>query len=60
MKIIEQGTRPEQIPYTARCRNCNTKFEFLKVEAKERADFRDGDYLEAECPTCGDPCTVAL
>lgn len=52
MKIIRQGSLPENRVYRATCRRCDTEIEFARHEATYVPDQRDGDYLVITCPTC--------
>lgn len=59
MKIIKRGVVPGEKSVTTTCENCETKFKFLRQEATQRYDQRDGDYLEIHCPVCRKIVTVA-
>lgn len=59
MRVIKPGRLPEKRLHRIACRTCHAQFEFEQHEAKYVSDFRDGDYLEINCPTCGNTCTVA-
>jgi hypothetical protein len=60
MNIIERGKHPKNKLYTVRCRQCETKFEFEKHEAKMNYDQRDGDYVSIACPVCKTECTHSV
>lgn len=52
MKIIKKGTIPKTTKRFT-CLNCGCIFECDEREYKMHFDQRDGDYSEADCPTCG-------
>jgi len=52
MKIIQQGTLPEEITYRVDCSNCRTIFEFEQREGRVVYDQRDGNAVVINCPTC--------
>ena len=53
MKIIKEGKIPTTIKRFY-CGNCGCVFECGKDEYIHHFAQRDGDYCEAECPTCGE------
>jgi len=57
VRIIKQGTIPENQPIQTDCNHCSTVFEFLPFEAQYNHDQRDGDYYSIACPTCKRTCT---
>ena len=59
MKIIKQGSLPEDRPYRSVCRRCNAEFEFLEKEGEVVFDQRDGNFVKIKCPCCGENCTHA-
>lgn len=58
MKIIKQGSLPEERDYQIGCRNCGTVFEFARKEAELVIDQREGNYLKVHCPHCKNSCTT--
>lgn len=58
MKIIKQGSLPEEREYQISCRNCGTVFEFTRKEAELNIDQREGNYLKVDCPYCKSSCTA--
>jgi DNA-directed RNA polymerase subunit RPC12/RpoP len=58
VKVLSPGKLPENKVYRARCRNCKAKVEFQQHEAEHVADWRDGDFLRIDCPTCRHPIVV--
>lgn len=60
MRIIKQGVPPETKEIEATCRNCDTVFAFLQIEAKRVNDQRDGDFWSIACPVCAKQVTKAV
>lgn len=59
MKIIKKGT----IPNTTRrltCCYCGCVFECDANEYRYHSSQRDGDWVEANCPTCGKVVAVDI
>ena len=59
MRIIRQGSIPVEMARVT-CRECKTLFEFVKSEGKLVPDFRDGDYVEINCPFCHKTLAVSV
>lgn len=59
MKIIKPGML-ESVIYAAECRNCGCVFEFEKKEGEVVRDWRDGDFIRIDCPTCKASIAKAL
>jgi hypothetical protein len=58
VKIIKQGSKPEDKVYTDECSHCSTVFEYERKEASGVIyDYRDGDYITIDCPVCGTSLT---
>jgi hypothetical protein len=51
VKIIVPGFIRKGI-YEAECRNCKCVFEFTQEDGEVVRDWRDGDFIKVECPTC--------
>lgn len=52
MKIIKQGTLPQDKIYRSTCKNCDTIFEYTQSEAKVGYDEWRGSHLQINCPVC--------
>jgi hypothetical protein len=52
MKIIKQGTPPEDRVYRGVCHRCKCEVEFKRSEAEFVPDQRDGSFLRVACPCC--------
>ena len=60
MKIIKEGKRSENVTYRGSCIRCKTEVEFDRHEATKHSDPRDGDYLNVDCPVCGNEISVQM
>lgn len=58
--IINRGIAPDTVPIEVLCRHCQTRFSFLKTDAKYVPDQRDGDFYEIDCPVCQASVTKAV
>lgn len=60
MKIITEGTRPDNKVFTYTCKECDTVFEFQRKEAKYSPTLNslEQEHLEIECPICKKPCFI--
>ena len=57
MKIIKQGSGARDKTHILDCYEiqggCGTGFEATTSEGHRVSDWRDGDYIEWRCPSCG-------
>ncbi len=54
VQIISRGKLPDKDPlFTTGCQKCGTVFSFNKSDTKVFHDWRDGDYMQLDCPVCG-------
>ncbi len=60
MKVIKEGTKPEETPRKATCRHCKSKLEFTRQDGRIVYDQRDGNALVVKCPVCDNELWVAL
>jgi hypothetical protein len=60
MRIVRQGKLPETQLFRGTCRSCDTEIEFMRIEAKQVSDQRDGDYLSHPCPICKADINVSV
>jgi hypothetical protein len=60
VEILKRGIVPEEVHYETICVRCKTHFRFLRKEARQVNDFRDGDFLSIDCPVCNSICTKSL
>jgi len=60
MRIIHRGKPINEKVYEKMCYKCKSVIEFSGGEARRRSDQREGDYLEIECPVCGDKITTSI
>lgn len=51
MRIIEQGTPPEDTVHVGKCTRCKTIVEFKRSEARHHT-HRNESYLSVTCPVC--------
>jgi hypothetical protein len=60
MKIIVEGTRPENKVFKHTCKECGTVFEFQRKEATfvESLDSRELSHLFILCPVCSKGCYI--
>lgn len=56
MKIIKQGTPPQDREYRFGCRSCGTIFVCKGSEIKRNYSYTGESYNECNCPTCGHCC----
>jgi len=49
MKIIKEGTLPQNKTYQIECKSCGTIFEFQSFEAKTVSQSK---WLVIKCPLC--------
>lgn len=53
MKIISQGSLPEDEVYVVTCMNCKTRFEFEREEGEYiLGDQRNESMIKVACPLC--------
>lgn len=54
MEVLEKGTGgPDDKAAIFACRKCGAKVKGKKSEGKYVSDWKDGDFVEMECPQCG-------
>lgn len=53
MRIIKEGSLPEEKEKRATCSHCGTIFEFKLKEAVRKDDQREGSWYEIKCPFPG-------
>jgi hypothetical protein len=61
--VLVQGKLPPDPgskKYVCRCRECDSKIEFLRKEGTVTRDHRDGDFITFHCPVCNEPINHAL
>jgi len=60
MKILKKGKGGKRV-HTAKweCDECGSLIESTNKEGKYVSDWRDGDYFECKCPSCGHVNNVA-
>ena len=56
MKVLKQGTLPEDKIYEVTCYNCTSLLQFKRSEGKISYSQRDGDHITVICPVC--KCSV--
>lgn len=59
VKIIRQGTKPEDVVYEVTCRHCTTVFQFARGDAETVYD-RTGDFMRIKCPFCKHDVTQGI
>lgn len=60
MKIIKQGTLPEDKIYSCTCWQCKAEFEFMAKEGEVKPDYRNGSYIAIACPVCNKSSSVTV
>lgn len=59
VKIIKEGSLPEEKEHRVTCSNCITIFSFQTKDAKLVLDQREGSYLQINCPFCKKLCSFS-
>lgn len=52
IKVLKQGTPPEEKVYQATCQRCGSELEFQQKDGRYVSDQRDGDAIVVKCPVC--------
>lgn len=60
MRIIKQGSLPEDTIHTGTCNRCKTEVEFKRSEGRVVDDQRDGSFVHVSCPVCGNTIYSAI
>ena len=58
VEIVTAGVKRGDRRYQTKCQECETVFRFLKSDARDEINDRDGHAVIIDCPTCGKSCYV--
>ena len=59
MEILKRGEVRAKTHDTI-CGNCNSHLRVGKCDGKYVSDQRDGDYIDTNCPVCGNRLTISV
>lgn len=58
VEIVLAGLKRGDRRYQTKCQECETVFRFLKSDAREEIEDRDGHAIVIDCPVCEKSCWI--